>query len=84
MIEPIEIAVTVWKSWLNDPNGVDAMGTSTKDRIHWYVPEELIEEVDAIVNTRGGAEKIREMYRKTHWKGMEARLKAMGVLKNKL
>ena len=41
LIEPVEIAETVWKSWCNDPEGRDALGDATKDRLHWYNPEEL-------------------------------------------
>lgn len=82
LIEPTEIANAVWASWLNDPSHVDPFGVSTHNRIHWYIPEELIEEVDAVVNTRGGTEKIREVYRETHWKGMEGRLRDAGVIKD--
>lgn len=99
LIEPAEIAQTVWKSWVNDPDAKDALGDSTKDRIHWYVPEELQvgyarccsgrpvlggwltfpplqSDIDSVVNTRGGAETIRERYSEWLWKPMEARIKA--------
>jgi hypothetical protein len=82
LIEPLEIAQAVWTSWLNDPSHLDATGHPTLDRIHWYIPEELVEEVDAVVNTRGGTEKVREMYKEVHWKGMVTKLKEAGVVKD--
>ncbi|KAJ3341466.1 hypothetical protein HDU93_004867 [Gonapodya sp. JEL0774] len=100
VIQPNAVANVVWASWINDPDGTDALGDLTRDRIHWYVPEELQvsfgsivsrrkaqtvlktfyyigkTEIDAVVNTRGGAEKIREHYDTTMWKPMLAARKA--------
>ncbi|KXS14748.1 NAD(P)-binding protein [Gonapodya prolifera JEL478] len=81
LIEPAQVAECVWKSWVNDPDGKDALGDSTQDRIHWYVPEELQSDVDAVVNTRGGAEKIRGLYRETMWKQWEAAIQAAAAAK---
>ncbi|KAJ3335553.1 hypothetical protein HDU93_005062 [Gonapodya sp. JEL0774] len=67
LMKPSAIAEVVWASWVNDPRGTDALGDTTYNRLHWYVPEELQRDIDAIVNTRGGAEKIREQYRKAFW-----------------
>lgn len=75
LIEPVEIAETVWKSWINDPEGKDALGDATFNRLHWYNPEELQVDIDSVVNTRGGAEKVRDQYREWLWKPMEARIK---------
>ncbi|KAI9023964.1 short-chain dehydrogenase/reductase SDR [Hyaloraphidium curvatum] len=75
LIEPSEIAQVVWKSYVDDPEGKDALGDSTHGRLHWYVPEELHVEIDSVVNTRGGAEKIREFYYSTMWAPAEERIK---------
>jgi hypothetical protein len=76
LIEPIEIAQTVWTSWCNDPDGKDALGDSTYNRVHFYNPEELQVDIDGVVNTRGGAEKIREMYKSGMWAAWEPRIRA--------
>lgn len=62
LISPKIVAEALWHSWVNDPDGKDALGNSTKDRIHFYVPEELQTDIDAVVNTVGGAEIIRDKY----------------------
>lgn len=63
LIEPVEVAQALWSSWLDDPAAVDGKGVSTKGRLHWYVPEELQDEVDARVNVRGMTEVVREEYK---------------------
>jgi hypothetical protein len=63
LIEAKEIADALWASWLDDPSAVDGKGMSTVGRLHWYIPEELQEDTDALVNVRGGAEKVRETVR---------------------
>ena len=83
LIQPREIAVCLWRSWLDDDLDVDEMGMSVKGRLHWYVPEGLQDEVDAVVNTRGGTEKIREVYRQAQWKGIEERF-GLGMMGKKI
>ena len=80
LIHPREIAATLFRAWLDSPMDVDTKGYPTKGRLHWYLPEELQDEVDAKMHARGGAEAMREVYRGTHWRGVEGRLKKAGLL----
>lgn len=80
LISPTEIAQCVWRSWLDDPNDKDEKGVPTAGRLHWYIPEALQDEVDAKMHERGGAEKMRDVYRGSHWRLTEKRLKSLGML----
>lgn len=83
LIHPNEIANALYRSWLDDPKDVDNKGIPTQGRLHWYIPEELQDEVDAKVNVRGETEKIRELYRQSQWKGIEERF-GLGVMGKKI
>ncbi|KAI9000102.1 short chain dehydrogenase [Hyaloraphidium curvatum] len=80
LVQPAAVADALWKSWVDDPQGEDALGW-TRGRVHWYVPEELVGEVEAKLGAPGGAEVVKGEFRKSFWAGTGARLAAAGVVK---